>query len=93
VADNAVNAIGDQLMSGLDRHQSAEATTEDKDWRNPQDATTDIEGETEPANDLPVKNPPSLSLSVSWQETAQETNRQEREEDPTIGTVFTLAGT
>src|SRR5580704_14485875 len=91
VTDDPIDAVGDQLMLGLDGHQSAEPAAENEDGPDPQRATRQIEENSKPANSFAVENPPPLSLCVGRQERAQEANDQERHEDPTIGTILAFA--
>ena len=57
VTDDAVNTVGNQLVPGLNGHQTAEAAAEDKDGPDPQRATCHIEKDAKPANDISIENP------------------------------------
>src|SRR4030095_16915840 len=52
-----------------------------------------IEKDAEPPNGIPIENPPALSLRVGRKKRAQKSDHEERQENPAIGAILTLAGT
>jgi hypothetical protein len=59
-ADGAIDTIGDQFTPGLNCHQHAEATAENKDWPVPQRTGRNLEKNAKPVHGLAVKNPKPL---------------------------------
>jgi hypothetical protein len=64
VADDAIDAARDQLVSGLDRDQPAEAVAEHKDRPEPQRSAGSEEEDAEPANGVAVEGPELLAVGV-----------------------------
>ena len=64
MADDAIDAARDQLVSGLDRNQPAKPMAEHKDRPEPQRSAGREEEDTEPANGVAVEGPELLAVGV-----------------------------
>ena len=64
MADDAIDAARDQLVSRLDRDQTAEAMAEHKDRPEPQRSAGREEEDTEPANGVAVDRRELLAVGV-----------------------------
>src|SRR5919106_1849805 len=67
VADDAIDAAGDQCMPGLDGDQPAEPMPKDKDGPKPERTTGNEERDTNPASCVAVDRPKLLSVRAGWQ--------------------------
>ena len=66
MTDEAIRAICDKFMSGLDGHQPAESAAEDKDGPDPQGTACHIKEHAKPSNDLAIEKPPAPPLGIGW---------------------------
>lgn len=92
VADDAIDAIRDQSMPGLDGYQPAEPPAEHKNRPDPQRAAGGEEEDSKPTNGVPVEGPELLSVGVSRQITRQQRDQREGYEYPAVGAVLAHAG-
>jgi hypothetical protein len=92
VADDPIDATGDQRMPGLDGDQPAEPTAEHKDGPDPQRTTGGEEHDAEPAKGIPVERPEPPAIGGGRQIASQQSNQREGDEDPAIATILALPG-
>ena len=93
VADDAIDAAGDQCMPGLDGDQPAEPMPKDKDGPKPERTTGNEERDTNPASCVAVDHPQLLPIRVGWQIRVQQAEQRKGDEDPAVATIlaYTLA--
>src|SRR5262249_56041385 len=93
VADDAVDAAGDQGMPGLDGDQPAEAVAENEDRPQPQCAAGGEEHDAEPAHGVAVDGPKLLAVGVGRNVGIGDPDHGERDEAPAVPSILPLPRT
>ena len=88
VADDTIDAAGDQGVAGLDGDQPAEPTAEHKDWPDPQRATGGEENDAKPANGIPIEGPEPRAVRLGRQIGDQQPDQREGDDDPAVAAIL-----
>ena len=88
VADDAIDAIRDQSMPGLDGYQPAEPPAEHKNRPDPQRAAGGEEEDSKPTNGVPVEGPELLPVRPGRQKGVEQPDQTKGCENPAVAAVL-----
>src|SRR5579863_4969855 len=92
MADPAVDAGGDQGVSGLNGNQAAEAIAENENRINAQGAACYVQNHARPANGVAIDGPKVEAVSVRGEKATGQTEGAKSGEYPAIAAVFAFSG-
>src|SRR5262249_7230470 len=91
MANDAINVVSHQRVTGLNGDEAAEAAAKHKDRINPQRSAEPVKNDAEPAHGVAVNGEDTQPIRVGRDITQQQANDPADGDDPAVATIFAFA--